>query len=133
MNKYIKLLALGVLFVVTSCIGDNFNSYQTLQRDCQFQFVDTCYIDMRVIYGDIKFNRYKIEKVSKTEKDSMNNQIERSYYDISFIDEGLIIATDRVSKDSIEFLIDNDTIFESPYFKVVLNSRKPRRYTLINY
>lgn len=133
MNKYIKLLALGVLFVVTSCIGDNFNFYQTLQRDCQFQFVDTCYIDMRVIYGDIKFNRYKIEKVSKTEKDSMNNQIERSYYDISFINEGLIIATDRVSKDSIEFLIDNDTIFESPYFKVVLNSRKPRRYTLINY
>lgn len=133
MNKYIKLLALGVLFVVTSCIEDNFNFYQTLQRDCQFEFVDTCYIDMRVIYGDIKFNRYKIEKVSKTEKDSMNNQIERSYYDISFINEGLIIATDRVSKDSIEFLIDNDTIFESPYFKVVLNSRKPRRYTLINY
>lgn len=133
MNKYIKLLALGVLFVVTSCIGDNFNFYQTLQRDCQFQFVDTCYIDMRVIYKDFKFKRYKIEKVSKTEKDSMNNQIERSYYDISFINEGLIIATDRVSKDSIEFLIDNDTIFESPYFKVVLNSRKPRRYTLINY
>lgn len=133
MNKYIKLLALGVLFVVTSCIEDNFNFYQMLQRDCQFEFVDTCYIDMRVIYGDIKFNRYKIEKVSKTEKDSMNNQIERSYYDISFIDEGLIIATDRVSKDSVEFLIDNDTIFESPYFKVVLNSRKPRRYTLINY
>lgn len=133
MNKYIKSLILGVLFLFTSCSEEKLNLYQTLQRDCQFEFVDTCYIDVRVIYKDIKFKSCKIEEVSKTEKDSLNNQIYRMYYDISFIDDGMVIAKDSVPKDSLEFKIDKDTIFESPYFKVVLNSRKPRHYTLINY
>lgn len=132
MNKYIKSLILGVLFLFTSCSEEKLNLYQTLQRDCQFEFVDTCYIDVRVI-KDIKFKSCKIEEVSKTEKDSLNNQIYRMYYDISFIDDGMVIAKDSVPKDSLEFKIDKDTIFESPYFKVVLNSRKPRHYTLINY
>ena len=128
MIQYIKLLTLGVLFLFTSCMEEKLNLYQTLQRDCQFEFVDTCYIDMRVIYKDIKFKCYKIEEVSKTEKDSLNNQIDRKYYDISFLEDGIVIA-----KDSMEFMINKDTIFESPYFKVVLNTRKPRHYTLINY
>ena len=132
MNKYIKSLILGVLFLFTSCSEEKLNLYQTLQRDCQFEFVDTCYIDVRVI-KDIKFKSCKIEEVSKTEKDSLNNQIYRMYYDISFIDDGMVIAKDSVPKDSLEFKRDKDTIFESPYFKVVLNSRKPRHYTLINY
>ena len=54
MNKYIKSLILGVLFLFTSCSEEKLNLYQTLQRDCQFEFVDTCYIDVRVI-KDIKF------------------------------------------------------------------------------
>ena len=84
MIQYIKLLTLGVLFLFTSCMEEKLNLYQTLHRNCQFEFVDTCYIDMRVIYKDIKFKCYKIEEVSKTEKDSLNNQIDRKYYDISF-------------------------------------------------
>ena len=133
MIQYIKLLTLGVLFLFTSCMEEKLNLYQTLHRNCQFEFVDTCYIDMRVIYKDIKFKCYKIEEVSKTEKDSLNNQINRRYYDISFLEDGIVIAKDSVPKDSMEFMINKDTIFESPYFKVVLNTRKPRHYTLINY
>lgn len=105
MIQYIKLLTLGILFLFTSCVEKNLNLYQTLQRDCQFEFVDTCYIDMRVIYKDIKFKCYKIEEVSKTEKDSLNNQINRRYYYISFLEDGIVIAKDSVPKDSMEFMI----------------------------